>query len=306
MVVAGLGALPELAAWPRSCTASSNSPDSGSAGCEAGSQRKQPHSCAPSLRVPPGSCKLVAIEWFSGAGGPPAPGAPTLALALDNGRLQLMRSEADDAGVCVDTGLRVRHVKWSHDGAVGGLGVGAAAGAAGWRKQWCVPLKAGRPGEVRERATRAGLRPSHATPHLQMLAVAGAQPAMAGSGTGAEPWLVQFYSAAGEHLRTLRVPGGASGGGVAGVAWDRSGQRLALAADAALLLASVRRQHLWGWLAGGTVAYAVPRADRPNESCVVFWDTRSNTRCGGASGWRAVGVAGCPCLRTGCPPHPQH
>lgn len=128
----------------------------------------------------------------------------------------------------------------------------------------------------------------------QMLAVAGVQAPQGGGAAapgGSEPWLVQFYSQAGEHLRTMRVPAGAAGsggGGVAGITWDRTGQRLALAADSALLLASVRRQHLWGWLASGTVVYAVARPDRPGESCVVFWDTGTNTRCvgfWGAAAW---------------------
>jgi WD repeat-containing protein 35 len=77
-----------------------------------------------------GSARLVAIEWYdgggSGGGGAAGVGAqarsqpstPALALALDNGRLQLMAHASDDSGVCVDTGLRVAHAKWSRDGAV--------------------------------------------------------------------------------------------------------------------------------------------------------------------------------------------
>ena len=58
------------------------------------------------------------MEWYDGSGGAAAAGAPVLAVALDNGRLQLMRHESDDTGVCADTGMRVRSAKWSHDGMV--------------------------------------------------------------------------------------------------------------------------------------------------------------------------------------------
>jgi WD repeat-containing protein 35 len=201
----------------------------------------------------------VAIEWYDGGGGPPAPGAPTLALALDNGRLQLMGHASDDAGVCVDTGLRVTHAKWSRDGRV--------------------------------------------------LAVAGVAPAAAAAGGGPggrDPWLVQFYSAAGDHLRTLRVPAGAGGGGgsgaVAGIAWEGSGLRLAVAVDASVLLAAVRREHLWGYMAGGTLAYAYARPERAQEHCVVFWDTRTGVRCArapwaagaGRAGWILAAAGGNP------------
>ncbi|KAI8474040.1 MAG: intraflagellar transport protein [Monoraphidium minutum] len=180
-----------------------------------------------------GASRLVAAEWYDGSGGAPAAGAPVLALALDNGRLQLMRHEADDGGVCVDTGMRVRSAKWSPDGSV--------------------------------------------------LAVTGLQAAGAGPGAR-ESWLVQFYSSSGEHLNTLRVPappGGAAGaaapGGLSGAAWEGGGLRVALAVEAAVLFASVRREHLWGYFSG-TLAYAFVRADRPQEHCVMFWDARSNSR----------------------------
>lgn len=98
---------------------------------------------------------------------------------------------------------------------------------------------------------------------------------------GREPWLVQFYSPSGEHLRTLRVPaphGAGGAGGVAGLSWEGGGLRLALAVDSAVLFGSVRHDHLWGYFGGSTLAYAFVRADRPQEHCVVFWDTRTNSR----------------------------
>jgi hypothetical protein len=159
-----------------------------------------------------------------------------------------MSHETDEGGVCVDTGLRVRRAAWSGDGAV--LAV-------------------------------AGLQQSG-----YAAGGGGSGDAAAAADGGREAWLVQFYSAAGEHLRTLRVPAAAGGGGVAGLAWEGRGLglRLALAVDSAVLFASVRREHLWGYFAGGTLVYAFVRADRPTEHCVVFWETRGNVRCGGF-GW---------------------
>jgi hypothetical protein len=126
-----------------------------------------------------------------------------------------------------------------------------------------------------------------------VLAVAGTQPA-APSGQpspsdGREPWFVQFYSPAGEHLRSMRVPA-APGGGAAlsGLAWDAGGARLGLAAGAGVLVAAVRRERLWGYFGGGTLVYAHARRERPGEHCVVFWDTRGGARW--VHGWgRAAG-----------------
>jgi WD repeat-containing protein 35 len=123
-----------------------------------------------------------------------------------------------------------------------------------------------------------------------VLAVAGVQPASSDAPTpdGRGPWLVQFYSAAGEHLRTLRVPAppqpGSNSGGVTGIAWEGTGLRLALAVDSAVLLAAVRREHMWGYLSSGVLVYASVRPERPHEHCVVFWDPRSSMRCG-CLGW---------------------
>lgn len=89
---------------------------------------------------------------------------------------------------------------------------------------------------------------------------------------------MQFYSNVGEHLRTLRVPV-PQAGSLSGLAWEGSGLRLALAVDAAVFFASVRHDYLWGYF-GSTLAYAFVRPDRPQEHCIVFWDTHSNNRWG--------------------------
>lgn len=102
--------------------------------------------------------------------------------------------------------------------------------------------------------------------HAQVLAVTGRQ----ATADGRELWLVQFYSQAGEHLRTMRVPGS----GITGLAWEGSGLRLALSVESHIFFTSVRQAPLWGCFAG-TIVYAFSKPDRP-ETCVMFWGTHSN------------------------------
>ena len=85
------------------------------------------------------------------------------------------------------------------------------------------------------------------------------------------PPLSQFYNQMGEHLRTLRVPGG-SGGGVNGISWEGNGLRLALAVDSFVYFANVRPDYKWGFFCN-TLVYAFNRPDRA-EHCVMFWDTK--------------------------------
>eukprot|EP01112_Ceratiomyxa_fruticulosa_P023110 TRINITY_DN8707_c0_g1_i1.p1 TRINITY_DN8707_c0_g1~~TRINITY_DN8707_c0_g1_i1.p1 ORF type:complete len:642 (-),score=109.58 TRINITY_DN8707_c0_g1_i1:206-2131(-) len=83
---------------------------------------------------------------------------------------------------------------------------------------------------------------------------------------------VQFYTPFGQHIRTLRVPGG----GISGLSWEREGLRLALAVDSFLYFANIRPSYRWGSF-GHTIVYAFTRPDRP-EHCVVFCDTKSDER----------------------------
>lgn len=115
-----------------------------------------------------------------------------------------------------------------------------------------------------------GIRPSGIkwNHNGSVLAVMGRQ----ATADGRELWLVQFYSQAGEHLRTMRVPGN----GITGLAWEGSGLRLALSVESHIFFTSVRQAPLWGCFAG-TVVYAFSKPDRP-ETCVMFWGTHSNER----------------------------
>lgn len=105
----------------------------------------------------------------------------------------------------------------------------------------------------------------------QVLAVAGSQEHGDG-GDSKELWMVQFYDWAGDHLRTLRMPGS----DLQGLSWEGSGLRLALAVDSFIYFANVRPDYKYAYICD-TLVYAFNRPDRL-ETCVMFWNTKLNER----------------------------
>jgi len=87
---------------------------------------------------------LVGIDWYDGSEGLQDTNQPTLAIGLQNGRLQLMRHEADDAPVLIDTGLVATNLQWNTDGSVlalaGNFGGGGGAGREISMVQFYSPL----------------------------------------------------------------------------------------------------------------------------------------------------------------------
>ena len=75
--------------------------------------------------------------------------------------------------------------------------------------------------------------------------------------------------AAGQHLRTLRVPGS----GISSLSWEGGGLRLAVAVESSIYFANVRPDYLWAWF-GSTLVYAYSRPER-SEHCVVFLNTQT-------------------------------
>jgi len=127
---------------------------------------------------------IIGIDWYDGAEGLQDPQQPTLAFGVENGRLQLMRHEHDEAPVLIDTGLMATNLKWATNGT--------------------------------------------------MLALAGSY--SGGGGDGREVAMVHFYSPYGQHLRTLKVPGG----GIQALSWEGGSLRIALAVDTFIYFANVR------------------------------------------------------------------
>eukprot|EP00240_Pyramimonas_obovata_P017879 CAMPEP_0118942712 /NCGR_PEP_ID=MMETSP1169-20130426/36717_1 /TAXON_ID=36882 /ORGANISM="Pyramimonas obovata, Strain CCMP722" /LENGTH=63 /DNA_ID=CAMNT_0006887777 /DNA_START=1 /DNA_END=189 /DNA_ORIENTATION=+ len=58
-----------------------------------------------------GSANIVGVDWYDGLEGYSDPNAPTLAIGLDNGRVQLMRGENDEKAVLILTSLRTTRIK---------------------------------------------------------------------------------------------------------------------------------------------------------------------------------------------------
>lgn len=58
------------------------------------------------------------MEWYDGIEGYPEANCASLAICLDNGRMQLMRHESDDKAICIDTGIKPRKIKWNNNGTV--------------------------------------------------------------------------------------------------------------------------------------------------------------------------------------------
>ncbi|CAJ1415377.1 unnamed protein product [Effrenium voratum] len=76
-----------------------------------------------------GTVAIAGIDWFAGPSGPDNQ-TPALCLGFENGRVQIMRSDADDKPVLLDTQLRCTGLKWDPNGsvvAIAGVQAGAAA-----------------------------------------------------------------------------------------------------------------------------------------------------------------------------------
>jgi len=164
---------------------------------------------------------LIGIDWYDGAEGLQDPNQPTLAIGMENGRLQLQRHEADESPVLIDTGMSASSIKWNTNGSV--------------------------------------------------LAVSGNQ--AAGGGGGADRRdvsMVQFYSAHGQHLRTLKVPGS----GISALSWEGGSLRVALAVDSYIYFANIRPDYRWGFF-GDTLVCAHTQPER-SDSTVMFWNTKTD------------------------------
>ncbi|XP_060810811.1 WD repeat-containing protein 35 [Amyelois transitella] len=74
--------------------------------------------------------------------------------------------------------------------------------------------------------------------------------------------VVQFFSAYGEHVRTLRVPGGA----LRALSWEKRSLRLAIAIDSFIYFANVKPDHKYAFY-GNTLAFV------SGTETVTFWDT---------------------------------
>ena len=184
---------------------------------------------------------IIGIDWYDGAEGVQDATQPTLAIGVENGRLQLMRHEHDDAPVLIDTGLTATNLKWATNGTV--LALAGSYGGSG--------------------------------------------------GAGREVAMVQFYSPYGQHLRTLKVPGG----GIQALSWEGGSLRVALAVDTFIYFANIRPDYKWGFF-GDTLVAAYAQPER-TDSTVLFWNTKTDER---ATKYYSKLINARPPPRTACSP----
>ena len=99
----------------------------------------------------------------------------------------------------------------------------------------------------------------------KVLAISGSLPTDGG--------VVQFYTNAGVHMRTLVVPDSAY---VSSVSWEGNGLRIALSVSSIIYCANIKPDYNWAYF-NDSIVYAYLKQDR-NDFCVVFWNTKTNER----------------------------
>jgi WD repeat-containing protein 35 len=67
---------------------------------------------------PNNGVNIIGIHWYDGAEGHLDVKAPTLAIAFENGAVQVTRGEQDDNSVLIDTGMKLTQCKWNTNGSV--------------------------------------------------------------------------------------------------------------------------------------------------------------------------------------------
>ena len=82
--------------------------------------------------------RLVGISWYNGLSGYVEPNVPSLAIAFENGRIQIMRDDTDDLPILIDTGINCNKIAWNTFGsvlAISGTKIEEATGAPGGRRE---------------------------------------------------------------------------------------------------------------------------------------------------------------------------
>ncbi|KAJ3028245.1 UNVERIFIED_CONTAM: WD repeat-containing protein 35 [Siphonaria sp. JEL0065] len=62
--------------------------------------------------------KISSMDWYNGSNGYVEPRAPCLAIAFENGKIQIMRDDKDQSPLVLDTNMRFLNVKWNNFGSV--------------------------------------------------------------------------------------------------------------------------------------------------------------------------------------------
>lgn len=96
--------------------------------------------------------------------------------------------------------------------------------------------------------------------------------AICGVAAGADAFnQIAFYSAYGNHLRSLKIPGRE----VTALAWEGQSLRIALAVDSFIYFANIRPDYVWCYF-NRTVAFLSHADFKKDGQTIFFWDTITN------------------------------
>lgn len=157
------------------------------------------------------------------------PDSGALALAFDNGKIQLMAHETDQHAIIIDSGLQLGKLEWCRDGMVHPILIPINYGFL-WK------TSTSQCNSARCFSAKCEILMNvyvNLCDFLQFLAACGV---LNNNDQNQNIALVQFYSAHGHHLRSLRAPGLA----VSCLTWEGSGLRMALAVESFIYFASIR------------------------------------------------------------------
>ena len=178
-----------------------------------------------------GTVAIAGIDWFAGPSGPENQ-TPSLCLGFENGRMQIMRSDADDKPVLLDTQLRCTGLKWDPNGSVVAIAGIQAQNAVNEREVGIVQFYA--PSGQHLRSLLLGLRIHLFAGRLE-------------AGAGAEPP---------RHLLGGHWPSFGPGGGLSHLLREHQASRWGCERRSWLRSELSRPDYLWGYFSH-TLVYAV-------------------------------------------------
>lgn len=180
---------------------------------------------------------LVSLKWYKSS-----PIEHPLIIAFEDGWLQLMKHEADDFPVLLNTELKISSVEWSYAGDMFAV-TGEPVQPIGIPDTTCLtrtfaPLGNGRVEE------------------------------------GASKNYLKLYNGQGELLQMVKVPGNE----IFDCSWDRTGFKLALAVDSYIFFANLKPHfHLTSGFLTNSIVFALPSLNGKGKSRkLIFQELKSN------------------------------
>lgn len=183
--------------------------------------------------TPSKSITVVGLCWFHDA---VSPNRPVLAICYENGKMQIMRNENDEAPVIVDTNMQAISCMWNHDGTIIAV--------------------CGMKTNLNDKETN---QVQFYTPY----------------GVVSSQFHQMFCQFANvnlffQHIRSLKIPGKE----ITSLSWEGKSLRIALSVDSFIYFANIRPDYTWCYF-NKTVCY-LEATKTEESSLISFWDTNSN------------------------------